>query len=220
MHQEGHIDAGYMFNRFASFLKTKFLRSVKEIHLPDSAADNKSLRLVLLSDLYSPDNFYMNELTPQEFDLVLTLGDINEPTLDYILNQGRHVGVYGVYGNHDPQYIPGMRALDNKIIVLNGYKISGISGVNTHYQCVHAYSEKAIVRKLKRLGTVDILIAHVPPYSLSKDEDPIHQGFKALDDYILQYSPKYVFYGLHRRQKDRIGQTEVVGVYGKEFVRI
>jgi len=210
-----------MFNQFISFLKTKFLRSVKEINLPDSSAGRKSLRLILLSDLHSPDNFYMNEVDPQEFDIVLTLGDINEPILDYILNQGRHVWVYGVYGNHDPQYIPGMDVLDNKIIILNGYKIGGISGVNTHYRCVHAYSEKAFAKKLKRLGRVDILIAHVPPYSVSKNEDPIHQGFKALDDYILQYSPKYLFYGhLHRRQKDRIGQTEVVGIYGKEFVRI
>lgn len=208
-------------NKLIQPFKNIFKKSVREIHLTSPRTQEKSINLILLSDIHSPDNFFMNEVNPQEFDLVLLLGDINEPTVDYILNQARFVRVYGIYGNHDPKTIAGMDAMDGKILFINGYKIGGISGVNEHYHCVHSYSEEAVQKKLNRLGPVDILVTHAPPYSISKDEDRVHQGFKALDDYILRYNPKYVYYGhLHSRQRHRIGQTEVVGIAGKEFVRI
>jgi Icc-related predicted phosphoesterase len=61
----------------------------------------------------------------------------------------------------------------------------------------------------------------VPPYSISRDEDRVHQGFKALDDYILKHHPKHIFYGhFHQRQRHQISGTEAVGIVGKEFVRI
>lgn len=208
-------------NKLTQPFKNIFKKSVQEIHLTLPRAPIQSLHLILLSDIHSPDNFFMNEVNPQEFDLVLLLGDINEPTVDYILNQARFVRVYGIYGNHDPATISGMEALDGRILLVNGYKIGGISGGNEHCRCVHSYSEKAIAKKLKRLGPVDILVAHVPPYFISKDEDRVHQGFKAFDDYILKHHPKYVFYGhLHQRQRHQMGETQVIGIVGKEFVRI
>lgn len=202
-------------------LKGILRKPVSEIHLTSLRAQGKSLNLILISDIHSPDHFLLDEVNPQEFDLILTLGDIDEPTVDYILNQGRFVHVYGVYGNHDPKMIPGLDSLDGKILFINGYKIGGISGVNEHYSCDHSYSERAIAKKLKRLGPVDILVAHAPPYATSRNEGRKHQGFKALDEYILRYKPKYVFHGhLHRQQKNLVGQTEVIGVFEKKFMQI
>ncbi len=181
----------------------------------------KKLNLYLLSDIHSPDYFRMMEINPDEFDVVLTLGDIDSGTIDYILFKSRWVKVFGIYGNHDPKEIPGVTALDKKIVEVNGFKISGVSGVNKYYSCFHSYSERKVKKKLKKIGYVDILISHSPPYSVSKDEDLIHRGFKAIDDYILKFSPKYVIYGhLGKKQKHLIGTTEVIGTTGKDFLKI
>ena len=116
------------FNKWMRPWKTVFQKTPREIHLTSPRTQDKSLSLILLSDVHSPDSFLINEVDHREFDLVLTLGDINEATMDYILNQARLVPVYGVYGNHDPETVAGLDSLDDNVLLINGYRIGGISG--------------------------------------------------------------------------------------------
>ena len=43
----------------------------------------QQLRIYAVADIHSPDSFRMAQLSPESCDLVLTLGDIDEGTLDY-----------------------------------------------------------------------------------------------------------------------------------------
>ena len=72
------------FNKWMRPWKAVFQKSPREIHFTPPRTQAHSLNLILLSDVHSPDSFLMNEVDPQEFDLVLTLGDINEATMDYM----------------------------------------------------------------------------------------------------------------------------------------
>lgn len=212
--------------RLPHFL-SKLLKSPVERIALKKTTPGEGLYLWLVSDIHAPDKFAMADLDPAQFDLALTLGDIDAETIDYILYYARFVETFGIYGNHDPKTIPGMMCIEGKILELEGWTISGLSGSTPAYQhlhkpfAVHVYSEKEVRKKLQRIGPVDMIISHAPPYSVSKDEGPIHQGFHALDEYIETYQPKYVIYGhLHKKQRHRIGETEVIGISEKDYLKI
>ncbi|MBZ0166564.1 MAG: metallophosphoesterase family protein [Candidatus Omnitrophica bacterium] len=206
---------------------SRLLTSPVERIVLSKTTPGEGVVLWLVSDIHSPDKFSMTDLDPGQFDLALTLGDIDTATMDYILYNTRFVETFGVYGNHDPKSIPGVMCIEGKILELAGWTISGLCGSTTAYQhlhkpfAVHVYSEREVRKKLKRIGPVDILISHAPPFSVSQEEGVIHQGFHALDDYIETCRPKYVIYGhLHKRQRHRIGDTEVVGIVEKDYLKI
>lgn len=170
----------------------------------------------------------MAELRPEEFDLVLTLGDISPASLDYIKLMAGNIPTFSIYGNHDPETIPGLQSIDGEVLHIRGWRIAGISGCGLNYRDghshkppVHVYSERRVEAKLRAIGTVDILITHAPPWCVSQDEDLTHQGFKAIDLYMEKYKPSYVVHGhLHKRYRRRVGATEVIGIYEKDYLKL
>jgi predicted phosphodiesterase len=62
----------------------------------------QQLRIYAIADIHSPDSFRMAQLSPDSYDLILTLGDIDEGTLDYIAYMTHGIPWLGVLGNHDP----------------------------------------------------------------------------------------------------------------------
>lgn len=170
----------------------------------------------------------MPRISSEDFDLVLTLGDVSEGVLDYVKWMASEIPVYGVYGNHDPMTIPSMQSLDGAVLNIKGWRISGISGCglgykygHDHKDVFHVYSERQVEKKLRTVGAVDILISHAPPLCVSSDEDPTHQGFKAIDQYMETHAPEYVLHGhLHRRYRKMVGKTTVVGVYERDYLKL
>ena len=45
-----------------------------------TAMNAQQLRIYAIADIHSPDSFRMAQLSPESYDLVLTLGDIDEGT--------------------------------------------------------------------------------------------------------------------------------------------
>lgn len=190
--------------------------------------ERQNLNVWLVSDIHSAEGFTMPRLKSNEYDLVFTMGDMSESVLDYVKWMSSPIPVFGIYGNHDPKIIPGFQALDNVVLNIKGWRISGVSGSRASYRMghenkklVHVCSERQIESKLRKIGPLDILITHALPFSVSTQEDPVHQGFKVLDKYIEAHCPKYVIHGhLHRRYRISVGQTMVVGVYENDYLKI
>jgi uncharacterized protein len=185
----------------------------------------EAINLMLIADVHSPDYFRMAKLEKGEMDLVLTLGDIDPGTIDYILLQASASEVFGIYGNHDPRKIEGLDILDGRVMKRNGFRVSGISGTKRQpgryqpYQ--HTQTEGEVRKTLDRIGYVDVLVSHAPPYSVSKNEDWLHQGFEALDEYIARYSPMAVIYGhLGRKMRTESGKTILMCVVEKDYLRL
>ena len=179
------------------------------------------LKIFAISDIHSSDDFTMPELNSEEFDLLITLGDIPENTLDYILFMGRRIQDYGVHGNHDPKDMPGINDLHCKVVVFKGIKISGFGGAQKYKDHPNHYTEREVAKGMKKIPKVDVFISHSPPYAVSMNEDRIHQGFKAFDEYIEKKSPKYWLHGhLERNYETMIGQTKVIGIAGKRLLTL
>lgn len=171
------------------------------------------LRIFAVADVHSPSAFRMAALSGADFDVVLTLGDIDVDTLDYILFMGRAVPAYGVPGNHDPKDVPGLANLHCKVVDVNGLKIGGFGGCRRYKDAPWHFVEKQVARSMKRMPPVDIFISHAPPLATSADEDEIHRGFAAFDDYIARHHPAYWLHGhLDRRYQTVVGTTTVIGI--------
>lgn len=133
--------------------------------------------------------------------------------------------------------------INNKLINFGGVKIGGIeyfvdvnwvrdfkpSDYRKRMKNARRQTEK-IRRFLKRLGNVDILIHHQPPYGILDKVGPLapkhwrgkHAGSETILNYINQFHPKYAFCGhIHEGEGfKRIGKTEVynLGVCGWKIV--
>lgn len=173
----------------------------------------KKLRIFAFSDIHSPDDFAMAEIDPRQFDLVLTLGDIGEDTLDYILFQARQVPCYGVPGNHDKEEPVGLNSLHRRVIDFHGIRIGGIGGARKYKDEPHHYSAPRMAWITRRLPPADLIISHSPPLAVSQNEDPLHQGFSSFDRYIKQHQPQAWLHG-HTGKKftGRVENTEIFGV--------
>lgn len=169
-----------------------------------------------VADIHSPDNFNMPELKPEEFDLLLTLGDISENTLDFILFMAIKIQGYGILGNHDPQNMPGLNDIHCKVVEFKGIKIGGFGGAQKYKDHPNHYTDKMVAKSIMKMSAVDIFISHSPPYATSMKEDRVHQGFKAFDEYIEKRSPKYWIHGhLEQNYEMVIGKTKVIGIADK-----
>ena len=130
----------------------------------------------------------------KEYDLILSCGDLNARYLSFLVTMARCPLLY-VHGNHDTNYrqVPpeGCDCIDDHIVTYNG---------------VRRRIQK-LKWKLKRMGGVDIVVTHAPPYGLGDGDDPAHWGFESLVGLLDTYHPKYLVHGhVHLRYgaRDRV----------------
>jgi hypothetical protein len=173
----------------------------------------RTLRVYAIADVHSPDSFSMPELMPDQFDVVLTLGDIDDATIDYIAFMSRRIPRYGVPGGHDPQYTPGMNSLHLKVVAVKGITIGGFGGSPKYKDHPNHFTGNDVAKAMKGMPPVDVFISHTPPLATSANKDLVHRGFPAFDHYIKRYSPSYWLHGhLERYYKAQVDQTTVYGV--------
>jgi hypothetical protein len=174
------------------------------------------LRVYAIADIHSPDVFEMPKLDPEIFDVVLTLGDIDEGTLDYISHMSQNIPAFGIPGGHDDILPLGVNDLHRKVVTVNGIRIGGFGSAPKYKEQSFHYSSKQVAVKMLEMPKVDVFITHTPPLSTSMEEDPLHKGFDAFDRYIKRCRPRYMIHGhLERNYVARVYQTEVHGIAWK-----
>jgi Calcineurin-like phosphoesterase len=182
----------------------------------------QQLRIYAIADIHSPDSFRMAQLSPDAFDLVLTLGDIDEDTLDYIGCQTRGIPWLGVPGNHDPAQEIGFESLHARTVAFRGLRLGGCGGGPRYKDnCPNHYTERQIAKFLRKMPAVDLFISHAPPPSAALNggmvaaTDYIHRGFDAFDVYLQAAHPRFWLHGhLSRRYTCMVDDTKVMGICG------
>ena len=120
------------------------------------------------------DNYVPGRL--KEYDLILSCGDLSARYLSFLVTMARCPLLY-VHGNHDTNYnqVPpeGCDCIDDHIVTYNGGRILGLGGCRKYHPGPHQYTDEQMRRrirklkwKLKRMGGVDIVVTHAPPYGL------------------------------------------------------
>lgn len=169
----------------------------------------------------------------KDYDLIISSGDLKPEYLSFLVTMARCPVLY-VHGNHDIGYDnnppEGCDCIDDQIVVYNGIRILGLGGCLRYhpgkYQYTEAQMRRRIVKlhwKIRRLGGIDIVVTHAPPYGVGDAPDPAHQGFEAFADLLELYKPKYLLHGhVHLRygtnptempvRERTYGETKVINV--------
>ena len=73
-------------------------------------------------------------------------------------------------------------------------------------------------QKIRKLGGIDLVVTHAPPYGVGDAEDPAHQGFQALRVLLEEFQPRHLIHGhVHlrygsRTREQQYGSTQVINV--------
>ena len=155
-----------------------------------------------------------------EYDLILACGDLKAEYLSFLVTMA-HCPVLYVHGNHDTGYKQdppeGCDCIDDHLVVFNGVRILGLGGCLRYHPGDHQYTDYQMARrvaklhhKIKRLGGLDIVVAHAPPKGIGDAEDPAHNGFPCFLELMELYKPKYL---LHGHVHLRYGTSQRVHTY-------
>lgn len=154
----------------------------------------------------------------QEYDLILSCGDLKPDYLSFLVTMGRCPLLY-VHGNHDASYAQnppeGCDCIEDKLVVYNGIRILGLGGCRKYHPGPHQHTEREMRRRIRRLRYllwrnkgVDIVLTHAPAQGLGDSDDPAHQGFAALRELLDKYHPAYLVHGhVHLRYNRELSRT-------------
>lgn len=165
-----------------------------------------------------------------EFDLILSCGDLKAKYLEFIATMA-HCPVLYVRGNHDDRLEDnppgGCICIENQIYEYKGIRILGLGGSYRYRQGNNMYTEKQMNRRIHKVSLqlwrkkgFDILLTHAPAYGVNDLDSISHRGFECFLDLIQKYKPKYFIHGhVHMSYDHRIAQkstyedTTVINAY-------
>ena len=188
------------------------------------------MKILALSDEECPALYdYYTPGKLDEYDLIISCGDLNAKYLSFIVTMAR-VPVLYVHGNHDTNYEhtppEGCDCIEDQIIVYNGLRILGLGGCRRYHPGPHQYSEKEMRRRIRKLWFqlwrhkgVDIVVTHAPPFGVGDSDDPAHRGFEALLELIDKYHPKYLLHG-HTHLSYGTDQTRERDYHGTKVINV
>ncbi len=173
----------------------------------------------------------------QEYDLILSCGDLKPDYLSFLVTMARCPLLY-VHGNHDGRYAQtppeGCDCIDDHYVVYNGLRILGLGGSRKYCPGPYQYTEKEMRQRIRRLkwllwwhDGVDIVVTHAPPEGLGDADDPAHWGFAALRELLEEYRPRYLIHGhVHMaydhkipREREHDG-TKIINAYERYVLDI
>lgn len=157
-------------------------------------------------------------------DAILIGGDVTTegrlPFLDEFLRSLLKIKtrVVLVQGNHDPMLLttpPGITCLHGTTTTLNSFAVGGLGGSNfTGVGAPFEYSDEEARKILGRMGPVDILISHCPPFGTKCDFAPDGKNYGSVPvrEYVQDRRPRLVLCGhVHvARSVDKLGETTIV----------
>ncbi len=188
------------------------------------------MKILAVSDV--PSDRYYEYYKPgklDEFDLILSCGDLRPEYLEFLVTMARCPLVY-VHGNHDDSYgrdPQGCICADDTIVEVGGVRILGLGGSFRYREGAYMYTEKQMEHRVRRLWLpikkhrgFDILLTHAPARGLNDFETIPHRGFECFNKLMDKYEPQYFIHGhIHRNygvfipQKTPRGSTTVVNAF-------
>lgn len=188
------------------------------------------MKILAVSDV--PSDKYYEYYRPgmlQEFDLILSCGDLRPEYLEFLVTMAGCPLVY-VHGNHDDSYgrdPQGCICADDRIVTIGGLRILGLGGSYRYRDGVYMYTEKQMKRRIRKLWLplkkhrdFDILLTHAPARGLNDFNTLPHRGFECFNTLMEKYKPSYFIHGhIHRNYDYRLpqvcskGNTTVINAY-------
>lgn len=171
----------------------------------------------------------MSLIEKHPVNLICTLGD-----LDYFILQEleriTNIPKIGVYGNHcSGNYFSSLNIqnMHLKTFECNGITFGGFEGSIRYKESAYAkmYTQDEAKELLKNFPTVDVFLAHSPPYGINDEPNSSsHQGLIAIKEYIENKKPKYFLHGHTYPTKENLvakyRDTNIVYVFEDKIIEI
>jgi uncharacterized protein len=180
-----------------------------------------------------------------DVELILGCGDLPYTYLEYLVTV-LSVPLYYVPGNHDPNFdlrdvrsrAEGGSNLDLKLVRHNQTMIGGFGGsvqyrpdgTNQYtqaeaYRRAYSMMPTLLMNRFQHGRGLDILISHSPPFGIHDDNDPAHNGLKALNWLIDFAKPRYLLHGHTHFYRNNIAEfdtvhngTRIINVYPYKLI--
>ena len=193
------------------------------------------MKILAVADVKSDKYYeYYKPGKLDEFDLILSCGDLKPEYLEFLVTMAHCPLVY-VHGNHDDSYgrePQGCICADDRIVEVCGLRILGLGGSYYYRDGKYMYTEKQMKSRIRRLWLplkkhrgFDILLTHAPARGLNDFDTIPHRGFECFNTLMEKYEPSYFVHGhIHRNydfripQFDKKGATTVVNAYEHSII--
>lgn len=203
--------------------------------------NSAAMKILAISDQII-DRLYSTSVreTYPDISLILSCGDLPYEYLEFLVSI-YNVPLLYVPGNHDPDYnlsdprarAHGCENIDGNSLFMKGLFFAGLGGSiqyqpNTPnqytqfgmYMRVYNMLPALIWKKITTRHGLDVLVTHSPPYGIHDDDDPAHEGLRAINFLIRVMRPRYLLHGhtIFYRQNlqdhvTKFNGTKIINIY-------
>ncbi len=136
-----------------------------------------------------------------------------------------------------PPWPDGATSADGRVVDVAGLRLAGLGGSRRYSggpnqytdrqqsRRARALSRRARLRRVRDGRRVDVLLTHSAPRGVGDGDDPVHQGFTALNGLVARLQPALLLHG-HVPPYDvaypdrRLGHTVVRNVVGRHLIDV
>ena len=170
------------------------------------------------------DDSKVGHLPREPVDLLISLGDLWDGSIEKASARYAPGKVFAVRGNHDRDlpFPEGVTSLHGAVVSYGGLRFGGFEG-SWRYKPRghHLYEQEEVTRLLQAFPPVDVFVAHNSPRGIHERDGEVHQGFDAFVDYIRRVRPRYFIHGhQHLEITTRIEDTTIIGVFGEKKMEL
>jgi Icc-related predicted phosphoesterase len=170
------------------------------------------------------DDEVRHQITPKTADVLVSCGDVADPTILQIAKAVQCSCIYAVKGNHDSSGAFQPPIVDLHLVVheQSGLRFGGFKGSWKYKPRGNYLYEQPEARSLLTgFPAVDVFVSHNSPRHVHDREDEVHLGFDACVEYIQRVQPRLFLHGhQHVNQETLVGTTKVIGVYGHRWIEL
>jgi Icc-related predicted phosphoesterase len=178
----------------------------------------------MIAALIADDDSLIGHLDAGSVDVLISLGDLWDATIEKAAARYRPARTFAVRGNHDSAapFGEGIASLHLRTESHGGLTFGGFDG-SWRYKPRghHLYDQEEVVKALASFPRVDVFVAHNSPRGVHERDEEVHQGFDGLLDYVEREQPAYLIHGhQHLNTVSLIGETQVIGVFGETVLEL
>ena len=174
------------------------------------------MKLLVIAD----DDLFAKTPTSERADVLISCGDMADQVILQTAQAAQCACIFAVKGNHDgaAPFPASILDLHLRTQSFGGFTFGGFHGSWRYKPRGHfLYEQDEVADLVAAFPPVDVFVAHNSPRHIHDRDDKVHLGFEAFGSYIRRVKPRLFFHGhQHISQETRIGETRVIGVYGRQ----
>lgn len=178
------------------------------------------MKIIVIGD----DDSLIGHLHAEAVDLLLSLGDLHDSSIEKAIARYRPKKTLALRGNHDSNetFPSSMTSLHFTVESFQGLTFGGFNGCWRYKsRGHHLYDQSEVSSMLLEFPRVDVFVAHNCPRGIHERDEDVHQGFIGFLDYIDRVRPAYFIHGhQHIRHTTQCGDTKIIGVFGEMMLQI